>query len=282
MIINNDEIKFYDKTCITEVPWEKHDVDIIIDSSGIYDNVVSSHNLIKNKTIKKIIVTFSPKDSVDKTIIFGVNEDTFNPQKHHVISTSICDANAAGPALKLLDDEVGVDHGFITTLHPWLSYQNLLDGSLRSVESPGHFWKDYALGRSSILTVIPKPTTLVRALHEVMPIISKNMEALSFRVPTNIVSTSDLTINLKNSVSVKDINELFKSKAAEKTALLGYNDEQLVSTDFKGISESIIIDGRWTRIMNGKTIKCILWYDNEWGYSNRVVDMVRLIEKSLT
>jgi glyceraldehyde 3-phosphate dehydrogenase len=179
-----------------------------------------------------------------------------------------------------LDDEFVIDYGYITTLHPWLSYQNLVDGSLRSVSSPGHFWKDFSLGRASTESLIPKSTTLVGALKKVIPEISGNLDAISFRIPTGIVSSSDLTITLRKAVTVSDLNDFFKRKSMEIDSVIGYQEDQLVSIDFKGIRESVFVDGRWTRVLKNKAVKLVLWYDNEWGYSHRIYDMVNLMAKN--
>ncbi len=280
MVVNNNIISFYNKKKINKVPWEKNNVDIVIDSSGVYGNVILIRNAIENGIVKKAIITHSPKDGVDHTIIFGINENSYDSKIHNIVSTSICDSNSSGPVLKVLDDEFGIDYGFITTLHPWLSYQNLVDGSLRSVSSPGHFWNDYSLGRASTESIIPKSTTLVEALRKVIPGISENLDALSFRIPTGIVTSSDLTITIENSVTRNELNQLFKQISMEHSSIIGYEENQLVSIDFKGINESVIVDGRWTRVLKEKTVKLILWYDNEWGYSQRVYDMVNLMGNS--
>ena len=273
IIVNGENIYFEDKEEIDEVAWEKHGVDIIIDSSGIYKNVLNGKKLVDSGRVKNIVVTHSPKDGVDNTIIFGVNENTYD-KSQGIVSTSICDSNASGPVLHELENKFGVSHGFITTLHPWLSYQNLVDGSLSSVSSPGHFWEDFALGRASTESLIPKSTTLVKALSKVIPETAEKLDAISYRVPTGIVSSSDLTITLKNKVTAKEVNELFENYQNE---FIGYQEDQAVSIDFKGIRESCFVDGRWTRVVNGDTVKLVLWYDNEWGYSHRVYDMVKLI-----
>jgi len=282
MEVNGKKVQIYSEKNINDVPWDKHGVDVVIDSSGVYRNVQLGRDLIKRKVVKKIIITFSPKDGVDNTIIFGVNEHQYNPADHHIISTSICDSNASGPVLKLLDDHFGIDYGFITTLHPWLGYQNLVDGSLRSVSSPGHFWDDYALGRASTESLIPKPTTLTNALGKVAPSVATRLHAFSFRVPTSIVSSSDLTIKLNKVVTAEDLNELFERESNGISSIMGFTREQLVSIDFKGIRESLIVDGRWTTVLNENTVKLVLWYDNEWGYSNRVHDMAKLAGKTLS
>ena len=280
--INNrdQEIAFYSKKNIDEIPWKEHDVDIVIDSSGIYDNVVNSYNLIK-QGINKVIITYSPNNSVDHTIIIGVNENSFDKSKHNIISSSICDANACAPVLKILDEEFGITDGFITTLHPWLGYQNLLDGSLKSVSNPGHFWSDFALGRSSTDSLIPKPTSLVSALQKVLPACTNNIYAMSMRVPTSIVSASDMVLSIDKRISLKTIEDVFQQLEYNYPDVVKINRESLVSIDYKGIKQSCVIDLRWLQIFNNK-MKLVLWYDNEWGYSNRVIDLVKIIhEKNL-
>ena len=281
LIVDGQNIHFFSEENIDQVPWDNYDVDVVLDSSGIYSNVIHGKQLLESSRVKHIVVTHSPKDGVDKTVIFGVNDDEIDIGKHKIFSTSICDSNASGPVLHHLEREYGISHGFITTLHPWLSYQNLVDGSLRSVSSPGHFWNDFALGRASTESLIPKSTTLIGALAKVMPETAMKLDAMSFRVPTGIVSSSDLTITLKKEISAKEINDLFLAISMKDGSYLGYQEDQTVSIDFKGIHKSCFVDGRWTRVINGDTLKLILWYDNEWGYSNRVYDMAKFLKGNL-
>ena len=147
--VNGEEVRFYAEADIADVPWEDHGVDVVIDASGVAENVLASRDLVSAGRVRKVVVTHSPKEGVDHTIIYGANDETYDPAAHHVVSTSICGSNASGPVLRLLDDAFGVESGFITTLHPWLSYQNLVDGSVRSLSSPGHHWGDFSLGRAS-------------------------------------------------------------------------------------------------------------------------------------
>ena len=276
--IDGHEIAFYSKENIDDIPWNTHDIDVVIDSSGIYENVVKSRKLLK-RGIDKVIITHSPKDSVDNTIIFGANEKSFDISKHHILSSSICDANACAPVLKAIDEELGIADGFITTLHPWLGYQNLLDGSLRSVNSPGHYWTDFALGRSSTESLIPKPTTLVPALQKVLPEITGDIHAMSFRVPTSIVSASDIVLSLKKHTTVQFVEDLFVKLEKLYPDVVRINNESLVSIDFKGIKQSCVIDIRWLKVFQNK-IKLVLWYDNEWGYANRIIDLIKLLDNS--
>tara|TARA_B100000579_G_scaffold79047_1_gene61389 strand:- start:438 stop:1472 length:1035 start_codon:yes stop_codon:yes gene_type:complete len=275
-IINGDKsIAFYSKEYIDEIPWKKNGVDIVIDSTGIHDNVVKSRKLIK-EGIKKVVITHSPSTSVDHTIIIGANENSYIASKHNIISSSICDANACAPVLKILNEEFSIIDGFITTMHPWLGYQNLLDGSLRSVSNPGHFWSDFALGRSSTDSLIPKPTSLVRALQKVLTISKNDIFAMSVRVPTNIVSASDMVLSFKKKISHKLINDVLSELECKYPDVVKLNRESLVSIDYKGIKQSCVIDLQWLEVINNK-LKLVLWYDNEWGYSNRVIDLVKLI-----
>ena len=276
--INGRRTDFYSKHRIDDIPWKDHDVDIVIDSSGVYENVVNCKNFTKGGD-QKVIITHSPKDSVDKTIIIGANENSFDKSKHHIISSSICDANACAPVLKIIDEEFGISDGFITTLHPWLGYQNLLDGSLQSVNSPGHYWSDFALGRSSSESLIPKPTTLVPALKKVIPETTKNIHAMSFRVPTSIVSASDMILSLKKSTNVKNLEKILRKLEEMYPNVVLINKESLVSIDFKGIRQSCVVDIRWLKVFKNK-LKLLIWYDNEWGYANRVIDIIKLIENS--
>jgi glyceraldehyde 3-phosphate dehydrogenase len=278
LLVNGKPIPFYCKQDISEVPWEKHGVDVVIDATGVRQNVMYAHK-VANGVVRKVIITHSPHNLVDRTIIFGVNEGSYHPQTHHVISASICDANAAAPVLKVVDEEFGIESGFVTTLHPWLSYQNLVDGPVSSISSPGHFWNDYSLGRASTHSLIPKGTTLVQALGEVLPSIASKLEAISFRVPQAIVSCSDVTLRLKRRASVDDINRLFKLKAKTHSRIFDYQEDFLVSIDFLATDYSVTVHGRWTRVQNGRNVKLVLWYDNEWGYSRRVVDLVRYLMK---
>jgi glyceraldehyde 3-phosphate dehydrogenase len=277
--IGGQEIQFYSTPNIGAVPWERHQVDVVVDASGASENVLESRALVDSGRVGKVVITHSPGSGIDQTIVFGVNEEAFQPAEHQVISTSICDANAAGPILRILDDAFGVESGFLTSLHPWLSYQNVLDGSLRSVSSPGHFWSDFALGRASSISLIPKPTTLVSALAKVMPGIASRLEAMSFRVPTPIVAACDMTLTLGRDFNEDQLREVLRS-ACEQSSYLRFETESLVSVDFAGSEESAIVDARWVRSAGKRMAKVIVWYDNEWGYTNRVADAVMLVGKA--
>ena len=279
VLVDGDPVRFYAERDIAAVPWEDHGIDVVIDASGVAENVHASRDLVASGRIQKVVVTHSPKEGVDHTVIYGANDETYDDNAHHVVSTSICDSNASGPVLKRLDDAFGVESGFITTLHPWLSYQNLVDGSVRSVSSPGHHWTDFSLGRASTMSLIPKGTTLCGALDRVMPEIASRVEATSFRVPTMIVSASDLVIRVGRDVTADDVNALFAEAAADRPRIFGYGDDMLVSIDHAASEYSLFFDARWTRANKDRMVKMIVWYDNEWGYSQRVVDMAERVAR---
>ena len=272
--VGDKNISVYNEKKISSIPWENHDIDVVIDSSGIYHNVMDSKNLIGR--VKKVIVTHSPKDGIDITLMNGVNEKKYNPNKHHIISSSICDANAVSPFIKVIEEFCGIENGNITTLHPWLSYQNLLDGNLKSISSPGHFWTDYALGRSSLNTMIPKKTSLMSALHKDFKNINSKINAMSFRTPTSIVSIADGTFLLKENVSKNDVIEMLRKFSKKYPSVIYLNENPLVSVDFLKSEFASNIDLRWLET-NGKLLKFVIWYDNEWGYASVTYNLVKLI-----
>jgi glyceraldehyde 3-phosphate dehydrogenase len=272
------EIPIHHDNVIDSCPWDRHGVDIVIDSSGVYENLMQSDTL-RQKGIKHQVITHAP-EKIGKPIILEVNEHEFNKEEDFYVSSSICDANAFAPVMHLLETNYGIDHGFLTTLHPWLSYQNLLDGPCRSFAYPGHIHENFTLGRNSINALIPKTTSCVKASALVLPYLEGKFQSLSYRVPTSIVSSADISVKLKKKTNKEEVIELFRKKEKEqKFSVFHNNFEPLISTDFVASEYTAIIDQRWTEINDANYLKLILWYDNEWGYSSRVVDIVKFIEQ---
>lgn len=270
LTIDGNIIKYTNYKDIHDVPWDKYDVDLIIDASGVSENVRNAKALTRG-TSKKVIITHSTNDS-DIEIIMGINDDKLE-NKHQVVSNSICDANAIAHVLKWMDEEYGIKSGAITTLHPWLSYQNLVDGTSISQSSPGVVWNDFALGRASTDSIIPKNTTAVLALEKVMPELNGKIMSFSYRIPTDIVASSDITLQTKNIPSKDELTDFIKMKIKESTYVKA-NYESLVSLDYEREEHSAILDMQWLKVENGM-IKIILWYDNEWGYCCRVLDLAK-------
>jgi len=279
LIINDKKyINIYNKETISDIPWEEYKIDVLIDSSGVFYNRKLLPLLI-NRGVKHCIITNSPGKSIFKPIIIGANETSLS-QKHQLISSSICDANAFVPVIQLLNNAFGVEHGFLTTLHPWLSYQNLLDGPSLSVSDPGNIYSTYVLGRSSINTLIPKTTSAIESAISVLPWLENKFMCLSYRVPTMIVSSADISVKVNKNVTTNDIIEVFKEAERLQKYQIIYNSNQpLTSIDFVGTSYSSIIDHRWTMVNAGQYCKIVLWYDNEWGYSSRVIDIINLLKQ---
>lgn len=276
--IDGKSVAFHNQGDIARVPWEDYGVDVVIDATGVTQNRYSAAGLVDTGRVRKVVFTNAPGNGVDRTVVFGVNEADYDDATDHLVATSICDANAIAPVLKQLDDAFGVEHGYVTTLHPWLSYQNLSDGSVRSIASPGHFWNDFGLGRASTTNLIPKNTTAMGAVRQVLPHLTSELDAISFRIPTAIVSTSDMTLTLRGAPNAEDINAVLGTAAASQPRVMGFGTEPLVSQDYLGIEQSLVVDSRWTRANRAGGCKVVVWYDNEWGYSQRVIDMVALME----
>lgn len=276
---NGNKITMFSDRNISKVPWHEMGVDIVVEASGVFQNVLDSRMLLENG-IKKVIITHSPKKGVDFTYMEGVNEADYDPAIHHIISSSICDANAVAPFYKMIDDSFGVELGEVTTLHPWLSYQNLLDGTIQSVASPGHLWSDFALGRSSIGSLIPKATTLGSAMECVIPGITQKIHSASFRIPTSIVSAAEGVFLLNNKTTIEAINQSIENYKTLYPDVLLPNDRSLVSIDYLGAEYGAVIDMRWLHLNNGMMLKFVLWYDNEWGYVSRIYKIIAKISTS--
>lgn len=282
-LVNEDhKISIFNTPHIDEVPWDEAGVDIVIDSSGVLDNVLRAKIAMEKGLVKKVVVTHSPVE-VDFTMVLGANEDKLDLSKHDIISSSICDATALGPVTRLIKQNFGIKSGYITTLHPWLNYQNLMDGPASSWSVPGKIYHHYALGRSSIGNIIPKPTSAFDATCKVVDGISDdNIGVFSYRTPNAIVGSADITFNLENVATKEEVIEVFSNfEKNQKWHIIHNNMEPLVSLDFMGSDFSAVVDHRWTNIVSGNVLKLVLWYDNEWGYSSRVIDQVKFIDSKL-
>jgi glyceraldehyde 3-phosphate dehydrogenase len=277
IFIGKQTISVFHKTNINDVPWDDYEVDIVIDSSGIRSNLDLMQNM--QTSVKNFIVTNAPTDYPEiQTAIFGVNEDELNPDKHRIISSSICDTIALSPILKLIRKTHNIESGFLTTLHPWLSYQNLLDGPSASWSQPGDINSHYALGRASTENLIPKSTSAILAAEMVFPGLSKVIQSFSYRTPTKIVSSAVMILMLGEKMDVEQLKAKFYDyQNSQKYKVFNNSVEPLTSLDYAGEEYSAIIDHRWTKIENERHLKIVYWYDNEWGYSSRVVDLVNVI-----
>lgn len=252
-------------------------IDVVIDSSGIKKNIDQIEKMAASSTVKRFIVT-NVDSKRAQNIIFGVNEYELDDPSKKIISSSICDVISLGPIYNLLSKVFDIESGFLVTLHPWLSYQNLLDGPAKSWSQPGDVYSHYALGRASTQNLIPKSTSAIRALSNVFPEAIDKIASFSYRTPTQIVSSAVLTLVLKQATSKEELLQLFKEEEnKQKYNIIKTTDEPLISIDYVKNSSSTILDTRWIQVKNGNHIELVYWYDNEWGYSSRIVDIVNYL-----
>lgn len=273
----DDPARFFSARRITDVPWADFGVDVLVDASGVHENLLGARELVDAGLVRKVIVTNSPPSGVDRYVIMGVNDSDYDTETDHIISNTICDANAIAHVLKALDSKFGVETGFITTLHPWLSYQNVVDGPVGFQRFPGAYWDEYSLGRSCVSAMIPKRTTAVTALRPILPAVEDRLTGFSFRTPTSIVSIADLSLGLGQDTTVEEVVDFIGERFAG-SPYVKLNREPLVSTDYVGDTASAVIDMRWIQMSGTRMVKLVLWYDNEWGYSSRVLDLARLLD----
>jgi len=277
IIIDQKTIDVYHQSKIGNVPWGEIGCDIVIEAAGAHVLLDELPGII-DSGVKKIVVTYSPDNKVDSSIVLGANDEKYDPIKHNIISSSICDVVALAPVYKIIDDNYSVLNGFLTTLHPWLAYQNLLDGPPQSWGYPGSLYDHYSLGRAATASLILKPTTAITAAEKILPGIIDKMKCYSYRVPTPVVGAADITLHTEKDTTKEELLNLIKSMIKnQKWPIIHLNEEPLVSVDFTGTDYSAIIDARWFDVVNGNLIKITLWYDNEFGYSRRVVDIARFL-----
>lgn len=254
------------------------DIDIVIEASGVHKNIESIENMAEKTEVKRFIITNADSAKANN-IIFGVNEEELKNNNNKIISSSICDAISLGPVYSMLSKKYTITSGFLVTLHPWLSYQNLLDGAAKSWSQPGDVYSHYALGRASTQNLIPKSTSAVRALANVCPDAAEKLCSFSYRTPTQIVASAVLTLVLEEKTSIDQLVNMFKKEEKEqKHKIIQTTSEPLISIDYVKNDYSVILDTRWIQVNNERHIELVYWYDNEWGYSSRIADIVKALE----
>lgn len=253
----------------SELPWKDLGVEIVIESTGLFrDRDSASKHLAAGA--RKVIIT-APAKGEDITIVIGVNEKEYQDSKHHIISNASCTTNCLAPVVKVLHDHFGIEKGIMSTIHSYTSDQMLLDAPHKS---------DLRRARAAALSMVPTTTGAAKAVTLVIPELKGKLNGMAFRVPTPNVSVVDLSVWLKREVTVEQVNQTFKEAAQSYLrGILDYNELPLVSSDYNGNSYSSIVDGLSTMVVDGNMAKVVSWYDNEWGYSCRVVDLVKYISK---
>jgi len=267
LVNNKDQIPTYGQVSPKEIPWSKHNVDIVIDCTGVFRDQDSLKQHL-GETVKKVILC-APGKKIDSTIVMGINEKTFNPSTHHIISNASCTTNCLAPLAKVLNDNFQIESGMMTTVHSYTSDQNLLDNS----------HDDLRRSRAAALSMIPTTTGAAKALGEVLPELAGKLDGYSVRVPTPDVSLVDLTVMLTKTVTIADVNNAMKEASLSHLKnILAYTEKELVSIDYMGRPESSIFDAPLTNVV-GKMVKVVSWYDNEVGFSNRVLDLTSYVGK---
>lgn len=266
--VNGKEIKKLAERNPENLPWKELDIDVVVEATGKFTSR-SGAALHMQAGAKKVCITAPGKDE-DITIVMGVNDHQYDKDQHHIVSNASCTTNCLAPVVKVLHEAFGVEHGLMTTVHAYTNDQKNLDNP----------HKDLRRARACAQSIIPTSTGAASAVSKVIPELAGKLNGISLRVPTPNVSVVDLVAELKVSVTKEQVNDaLLKAANNDLKGILGFSDEPLVSADYVGNGLSSIVDGLTTMTIGHKTVKVFAWYDNEWGYSCRVVDLLKLMMK---
>jgi glyceraldehyde 3-phosphate dehydrogenase len=264
IVVDGRPIKVMAERSPSELPWGKLGVEFVVESTGIFRSRDKAQLHI-DAGCKKVIIT-APAKKEDITVVMGVNEDQYDPDKHHVVSNASCTTNCLAPVAKVLDQEFTIIRGLMTTVHSYTNDQRILDLP----------HSDLRRARAAALNIIPTTTGAAAAVGLVLPHLQGKLDGFAMRVPTPDVSIVDFVCQLERSVTAQVVNEtLRKASEGALRGILGYTEEPLVSMDFKGDPRSSIVDGSLTTVIDGTFVKVVAWYDNEWAYSLRVLDLIK-------
>ncbi len=271
LIVDGQHIKSLTELDPKKLPWKELDIDIVIEATGVFrDRERAGWHL--EAGAKKVILSAPPKGDVDVMLVMGVNENDFDAEKHMVISNASCTTNSLAPVVKVLNDTFGIKRGVMTTVHSYTNDQSTLDASHR----------DPRRARAAALSIIPTTTGAAEAVTKVIPELAGKLNGLALRVPTPVVSITDLVVELNKDVTAEEVNQAITtaSEGAMK-GILKLSMEPLVSADYKGNNHSSIVDGLSTMVMDNNMVKVLCWYDNEWGYSRRLLDLIIFMGKKM-
>lgn len=264
--VDGDEIKVLAEKDPARLPWKDLGVDIVLESTGKFTDASKAKAHLEGGA-RKVIIS-APAKGEDLTVVLGVNQDKYDPKKHHIVSNASCTTNCLVPMVKVVRDNFGFVRGSMVTIHSYTNDQNVLDLP----------HKDLRRARAAAMSIIPTTTGAAKATSLVIPELKGKIDGIAIRVPTPDVSLTDLAVVVEKPVTVEQINDAFRKAAAGPLeGILRYTDEELVSSDFIGDPHSCIIDGKCTNVVDGTLLKVSGWYDNEWGYSARCVDLLRYV-----
>ncbi|MFO7559689.1 MAG: type I glyceraldehyde-3-phosphate dehydrogenase [Desulfobacterales bacterium] len=270
LYINNDyiDVSFFKE--IDDLPWADLDIDVVYECTGSFTTRIKAEQHIK-RGAKKVIFSSPAEKDVDATVVFGINEDKIKAD-HKIISNASCTTNCVVPVLKIIHDAFGVERGIITTIHSMMNDQPVIDA---------YHNRDLRLTRCAGQSIIPVETELAKGIDRILPELTGRLEAVSMRVPTINVSAMDITLVVKKNTSANQINQaLRKATGGRLSDVLGYTEEPLASCDFNHDSRSSIVDGNQTRVSGSRLVKVLAWFDNEWGYANRMLDTTAALMKA--
>lgn len=264
--VDDDEFRVFSERDPEKIPWDEVGAEVVIEATGLFRDKESAGKHLRG-SVKKVIIS-APGKNPDVTIVLGVNENDYDAENHRIISNASCTTNCLAPVAKVIHENFGIKNAMMTTIHSYTNDQQLLDLP----------HKDLRRARAAALSMIPTSTGAAKAVALVIPELEGKFDGISVRVPTPNVSLVDVVINVEKETSQEEVNRTLKNAANEELrGILAFSEEPLVSNDFKGNSHSSIVDAENTSVMDGKSIKILSWYDNEWGYSCRVRDLVKFI-----
>jgi glyceraldehyde 3-phosphate dehydrogenase len=264
--VDGDEFRVFCQRDPAAIDWESVGAEIVVESTGIFTKAEDAKKHLRG-SVKKVIIS-APAKNEDITIVLGVNEDQYVPADHHVISNASCTTNCLAPVAKVIHENFGIRSAQMTTIHSYTNDQQLLDLP----------HKDLRRARAAALSMIPTSTGAAKAVALVLPELKGKFDGISVRVPTPNVSLIDVVMEVEKETTSEDVNRVLKNAANEELrGILSFSEEPLVSIDFKKNSNSSIVDAEYTKVINGRMIKVLSWYDNEWGYSCRVRDLIKYI-----
>ncbi len=268
LIVNGQSIKVIAQRDPAQIPWGDMGIELVLESTGLFTDADKAAAHLRAGA-KKVIIS-APAKGEDLTMVLGVNDSMYDPAKHNIISNASCTTNCLAPAAKVINDTFGIERGMMNTIHSYTNDQRILD----------QVHKDLRRARSAGVNIIPTTTGAARALALVIPELKGRFDGMSLRVPTVTVSVVDFVATVRKEATKDAVNDAFKQAAAGSLkGILGYTEEPLVSSDFRGDERSSIIDGLSTMVLGGNMVKVIAWYDNEWGYSCRIADLVHFISQ---
>ncbi len=271
MIVAGNKVKVLQGALPGDIPWQDYDIDIVIDATGQFTDAAkaAAH---RKESVKKVLIS-APAKNEDITVVIGVNEEQYDPEKHNVISNASCTTNCIAPVVKVLHQNFGITKGLMSTIHAYTNDQQLLDKA----------HKDLRRARAAAVSIIPTTTGAAKAVTRVMPELEGKLHGLAFRVPVATVSIVDFVAELGKDANVEQVNRAFQEAAdGPLKGILEYCQEPLVSIDFKANPASSIVDSLSTMVIGGNMVKTLSWYDNEWGYSCRLADLASyIVDKGL-